>query len=45
MAFGQEGARPPQHPLIELCNAVSMTYANPIAVLDGRAPQFEVRRE
>lgn len=32
----KEGALPPLHPLIDLCNAVSMAYAIPIAVLDLR---------
>lgn len=32
----KDGAPPPLHPLIDLCNAVSMAYAIPIAVLDAR---------
>lgn len=30
----KEGALPPLHPLVDLCNAVSMAYAIPIAVFD-----------
>ncbi len=32
----KDGPPPPLHPLIDLCNAVSMAYAIPIAVLDLR---------
>lgn len=32
----KDGAPPPLHPLIDLCNAVSMAYAIPVAVLDLR---------
>lgn len=32
----KEGSMPPLHPLIELCNAVSMAYAIPVAVLDAQ---------
>lgn len=30
----KEGSLPPLHPLVDLCNAVSMAYAIPIAVFD-----------
>jgi DNA/RNA-binding domain of Phe-tRNA-synthetase-like protein len=30
----KEGSLPPLHPLVDLCNAVSMAYATPIAVFD-----------
>lgn len=32
--FRKEGRLPPVHPLVDLCNAVSMAYAVPIAALD-----------
>ena len=32
--FRKEGALPPIHPLIDLCNAVSLAFAVPIAVFD-----------
>ncbi len=32
--FRKEGALPPIHPLIDLCNAVSMAFAVPVAALD-----------
>lgn len=32
--FRKEGALPQIHPLIDLCNAVSLAYATPIAVID-----------
>jgi DNA/RNA-binding domain of Phe-tRNA-synthetase-like protein len=33
--FRKEGALPAIHPLIDLCNAISMAYAIPVAVLDA----------
>jgi DNA/RNA-binding domain of Phe-tRNA-synthetase-like protein len=32
--FRKEGALPRAHPLVELCNAVSLAYAVPVAVFD-----------
>ncbi|WP_238923145.1 B3/B4 domain-containing protein [Achromobacter ruhlandii] len=32
----KEGAMPPLHPLVELCNAASMAYAIPVAALDAQ---------
>ncbi len=32
--FRKEGALPPIHPLIDLCNAVSLAFAIPVAVFD-----------
>ena len=32
--FRKEGALPPIHPLIDLCNAASLAYAIPVAALD-----------
>ena len=32
--FRKEGSLPRLHPLVDLCNAVSMAYAIPVAVLD-----------
>ena len=32
--FRKEGALPPIHPLIDLCNAISMAFAVPVAVID-----------
>jgi DNA/RNA-binding domain of Phe-tRNA-synthetase-like protein len=32
--FKKEGALPPIHPLIDLCNAVSLAFAIPVAALD-----------
>lgn len=44
--FRKEGALPAIHPLIDLCNAVSLAYAIPVAALDvGRiAWPLQVRR-
>src|SRR5580698_9658906 len=33
--FRKEGSLPRLHPLVDLCNAVSMAYAIPVAVLDA----------
>ena len=33
--FRKEGALPPIHPLIDLCNAVSLAFAIPVAALDA----------
>jgi DNA/RNA-binding domain of Phe-tRNA-synthetase-like protein len=33
--FRQQGALPRLHPLVDLCNAVSLAYAIPVAVLDA----------
>ncbi|HEX4817895.1 MAG TPA: phenylalanine--tRNA ligase beta subunit-related protein [Nonomuraea sp.] len=43
--FRKEGALPRLHPLIDLCNAVSIAYAIPVAVFDlaGIAGYVEVR--
>lgn len=43
--FRKEGALPQLHPLVDLCNAVSMAFAIPIAVFDVArvAQQLEVR--
>jgi DNA/RNA-binding domain of Phe-tRNA-synthetase-like protein len=43
--FRQEGSLPRIHPLIDLCNAVSLAFAIPIAVFDvsGIAEHLEVR--
>jgi DNA/RNA-binding domain of Phe-tRNA-synthetase-like protein len=44
--FRKEGALPRIHPLVDLCNAVSLAYAIPVAALDaGRIgwPVLEVR--
>lgn len=35
--FRKEGALPRLHPLVDLCNAVSLAYAIPVAVLDVAA--------
>jgi DNA/RNA-binding domain of Phe-tRNA-synthetase-like protein len=32
--FGKEGALPRIHPLVDLCNAISIAYATPVAALD-----------
>lgn len=32
--FRREGALPPLHPLVDLCNAISLAFAIPVAVLD-----------
>jgi DNA/RNA-binding domain of Phe-tRNA-synthetase-like protein len=32
--FGKEGALPRIHPLVDLCNAISLAYATPVAALD-----------
>jgi DNA/RNA-binding domain of Phe-tRNA-synthetase-like protein len=32
--FRKEGALPPVHPLVEACNAISLAFAIPVAVLD-----------
>lgn len=32
--FRKEGALPPIHPLIDLCNAISLAFATPVAVFD-----------
>ncbi|MBA2470486.1 MAG: hypothetical protein H0V37_13860 [Chloroflexia bacterium] len=32
--FRKEGALPPIHPLVDLCNAISLAYAIPVAALD-----------
>lgn len=44
--FRKEGPLPPIHPLIDLCNAVSMAYAIPVAVFDAAhvGQWLEVRR-
>ncbi len=44
--FRKEGALPSIHPLVNLCNAVSIAYATPIAVFDLAqvAQHLEVRR-
>ncbi|CAN7360908.1 B3/B4 domain-containing protein [Polaromonas sp. LjRoot131] len=43
--FRKENALPPLHPLVDLCNAVSLAFAIPIAVfdVDKVAQQLEVR--
>src|SRR5688572_25848600 len=43
--FRKEGALPQLHPLVDLCNAVSIAFAIPIAVFDVArvAQQLEVR--
>lgn len=43
--FRKEGALPPLHPLVDLCNAVSLAFAIPIAVFDADkiAAPLEVR--
>ena len=43
--FRREGELPRLHPLVDLCNAVSLAFAVPIAVLDlaGVAAPLEVR--
>ncbi len=35
--FRKEGSLPRLHPLVDLCNAVSLAYAIPVAVFDGSA--------
>jgi len=35
--FRKEGSLPPLHPLVDLCNAVSLAYAVPVAVFDAGA--------
>src|SRR5277367_1259350 len=35
--FRKEGSLPRLHPLVDLCNAISMAYAIPVAVLDVNA--------
>jgi DNA/RNA-binding domain of Phe-tRNA-synthetase-like protein len=44
--FRREGALPQLHPLVDLCNALSLAYALPVAVfdLDGVEGYIEVRR-
>jgi DNA/RNA-binding domain of Phe-tRNA-synthetase-like protein len=44
--FRKEGALPRLHPLIDLCNAVSLAFATPVAVFDTSliAGGIEVRR-
>ena len=44
--FRREGTLPTLHPLVDLCNAVSLAYALPVAVfdLDGVDTFLEVRR-
>ena len=44
--FRREGTLPTLHPLVDLCNAVSLAYALPVAVfdLDGVDKFLEVRR-
>jgi DNA/RNA-binding domain of Phe-tRNA-synthetase-like protein len=44
--FRKEGSLPSIHPLIDLCNAISLAYAIPIAVFDlaGITDFIEVRR-
>jgi DNA/RNA-binding domain of Phe-tRNA-synthetase-like protein len=32
--FRKEGSLPPLHPLVDLCNAISLAFATPIAVFD-----------
>lgn len=34
--FRKEGSIPPLHPVIDLCNAVSLRFATPVAVFDPR---------
>lgn len=43
--FRKEGSLPPLHPLVDLCNAVSLAFAIPIAVFDlgNVAHSLEVR--
>ena len=43
--FRKEGELPRIHPLIDLCNAISLAYATPIAVIDSDqiAENLEVR--
>ncbi len=43
--FRREGALPRLHPLVDLCNALSLAFALPVAVLDlaGVAEYLEVR--
>ena len=43
--FRKEGALPPIHPLIDLCNAISLAFAIPVAVFDVSeiAEYLEVR--
>ena len=33
--FRKEGSLPRLHPLVDLCNAVSLAFAVPVAVLDA----------
>jgi DNA/RNA-binding domain of Phe-tRNA-synthetase-like protein len=44
--FRKEDALPPLHPLVDLCNGVSLLFATPIAVFDSAkiAGYLEVRR-
>jgi len=43
--FRKEGSLPRLHPLVDLCNAVSLAYAIPVAVFDAaRAGQAHARR-
>jgi DNA/RNA-binding domain of Phe-tRNA-synthetase-like protein len=35
--FRKEGSLPPQHPLVDLCNAISLAFAIPVAVFDVSA--------
>lgn len=35
--FRKEGSLPPLHPLVDLCNAISLAFATPIAVFDVAA--------
>ena len=44
--FRKEGALPAIHPLVDLCNAISLAFAIPVAAIDTAkmAGQLEVRR-
>jgi DNA/RNA-binding domain of Phe-tRNA-synthetase-like protein len=44
--YKKEGSLPPIHPLVDLCNAVSLAYATPIAVFDTErvSGPLQVRR-
>jgi DNA/RNA-binding domain of Phe-tRNA-synthetase-like protein len=35
--FRKEGSLPPLHPLVDLCNAISLAFAIPVAVFDASA--------
>lgn len=39
----KEGTMPRIHPMIDLCNAISMAFAVPVAVLDRRASRARCR--